>query len=231
MDNTYEIKKIYYLLKGHAEAIENSKILIRQKVVNEINNLIKNLGSLINNDLSSYTITYEDVWVENEYRSETILWQIVPVITLLENMYINSSDYQIAKIGYLFHSIEDKELHDRCGDILLGEKAFDRAINQATQLLEDSIKKKANLTSTNLIGLPLVSKAIHAKIEQTILKFSDDPSIQEGYSNLFKGIVSIYRNPTHHSFGFTCSREYALKFCSYIDELLRIIDKSEYIEN
>jgi len=147
---------------------------------------------------------------------------------ILHDINIEYKGYkaQISKVGYLYNSIEDKELHDRCGDILLGETAFDRAINQATQILEDRIKKKANLEKTNLIGIPLVSKAIHAKVDQTILKFSDEPDIQEGYSFMFKGIISIYRNQTHHSLNFKCNREYALKFCSYIDELLKDVDRS-----
>lgn len=230
MDNKFEIKRIYFLLKGHFLSIENSSVLITQKVANEVNKLIHSLEELIQEDLSSYIITEEDQCDFELYVKETILWQVVPVLTLLENIYLNNSEYEIAKVGYLYHSIEDKELHDRCGDILLGEKAFDRAINQATQILEDRIKKKSKLTKSHLIGFNLVSKAIHAKKEQTILKFSEDDTIQEGYSNLFKGIISIYRNPTHHSFQFQCSREYALKFCAYIDELLRLIEKSEYIE-
>lgn len=109
---------------------------------------------------------------------------------------------------------------------MLGETAFDRAINQATQVLEDRIKKKSGLEQTNLIGIALISKAVHSKIEQTILKFSDETDIQEGYSFIFKGLISTYRNPTHHSLNFKCNREYALKFCAYIDELLKEVEKS-----
>lgn len=76
----------------------------------------------------------------------------------------------------------------------------------------------------------MVSKVIHAKIENTILKFSDNADIQEGFSNLFKGIISIYRNPTHHTLAFKCNREYALKFCAYIDELLKQVDKADVIK-
>ena len=42
---------------------------------------------------------------------------------------------------------------------------------------------------------------------------------------MFKGIISIYRNQTHHSLNFKCNREYALKFCSYVDELLKDVDR------
>lgn len=225
-ETEYEVKKIYYLLLGIKESIHG---MIPPKVIKQHNGYIGNLEEIFGENLSSYkiepSVCYDEYYDQHEY-----IFQLNQILKYLENMHINSSEYQISKIGYLYNSIEDKELHDRCGDILLGETAFDRAINQATQILEDRIKKKACLEKTNLIGIPLVSKAIHAKIEHTILKFSDNPDIQEGYSFLIKGIISIYRNQTHHSLNFRCNREYSLKFCAYIDELLKDVDRSTVID-
>ena len=221
-ESEYEIKKIYYLLLGIKESINGS---IPEKVVRQYNDYIAELEEILGENLDSYKIIIYD-FQKGYIGCYEIMFQINQILKYLENMHINSSEYQISKVGYLYNSIEDKELHDRCGDILLGETAFDRAINQATQILEDRIKNKAGLEKTVLIGLPLVPKAIHAKIENTILKFSDDPTIQEGYSFLFKGIISVYRNQTHHSLNFKCNRESALKFCSYIDELLKDIERS-----
>lgn len=226
IEKNYEIKKIYYLLLGIKESIIHRETEIPIKVANQYNNLIDELESLVGDSLQTYKVGQSEQYGDGRYKQYLFLYQLNPIISYIENMHINSSDYQISKIGYLYNSIEDKELHNRCGDILLGENAFDRAINQATQILEDRIKKKANLEKTNLIGIPLVSKAIHSKIEQTILKFSDESDIQEGYSFIFKGIISIYRNQTHHSLNFKCNREYALKFCAYIDELLKEVDRS-----
>lgn len=228
-EKNYEIKKIYYLLLGIKESIIHRETEIPIKVAHQYNNLIDELELLVGDSLQSYKVGQQEQYSDGKYNPYSFLYQLNPIISYIENLHINSSDYQISKIGYLYNSIEDKELHDRCGDILLGETAFDRAINQATQILEDRIKKKAKLEHTNLIGIPLVSKAIHAKIDQTILKFSDEPNIQEGYSSIFKGIISIYRNPTHHSLSFKCNREYALKFCAYIDELLKDLDRSDIV--
>lgn len=225
-DKKYEIKRIYYLLQGIKESIIYKEYYIPQKVANQFNDYVDELGNILNENLHGYKTDSSERYENGSYNPYSFLFQLNQILTYLENMHINSSNYQISKVGYLYNSIEDKELHDRCGDILLGETAFDRAINQATQILEDRIKKKANLEKTNLIGIPLVSKAIHAKIDQTILKFSEEADIQEGYSFMFKGIISIYRNQTHHSLNFKCNREYALKFCSYIDELLKEVDRS-----
>lgn len=225
-EKNYEVKRIYYLLLGIKESIIYKEYSVPSKVASQFNNYIDELGVILNENLHGYKIDFSERNDNYSYNPYTFLFQINQILTYLENMHINSSNYEISKVGYLYNSIEDKELHDRCGDILLGEAAFDRAINQATQVLEDRIKKKAGLEQTNLIGIPLVSKAVHSKIEQTILKFSDESDIQEGYSFIFKGLISTYRNPTHHSLNFKCNREYALKFCAYVDELLKEVEKS-----
>lgn len=152
------------------------------------------------------------------------------MVEYIKNEYIETTEETIQKVGALYNSIEDTELQKRCGDILLESSgAFDRVINQATQILEDRIKKKSGLQETTLIGLSLLSKAIHSRLDLTILKFSDNADIQEKYAALFKGIIGVYRNPTHHGLDYECSREDALKFCAYIDLLLKEVEKSEKI--
>lgn len=229
MDKNYKIKRIYSFLVGIKESLSVNQRYTPLKVGEQYNSLIEELEVLLEDNLSSYKVDETELYDKESYFSSYILFQLNPILSYLEKLHINSSEYQITKVGYLYNSIEDKELRDRCGDILLGDTAFDRAINQATQVLENRIKIKANLDDSPLIGINLVSKVIHPKLESTILKFSDNPDVQEGYSFIFKGIISVYRNPTHHSLAFKCNREFALKFCSYVDELLKAVDTSEII--
>lgn len=232
MNNKNEIKNIYYLLLGLYESID----LQHQERVStdsciQFNKLLIDLFRLTN-DMNLLLFKVKDHLIANKsfVSSFELKNKINPIIKYVKNVFIENGDYQIAKVNYLYNAIEDSEIKQRCGDILLGEQAFDRAINQATQILEDRIKIKSGLQESNLIGIPLVSKAIHSKLEETILKFSDKADIQEGYSNLFKGIIAIYRNPTHHSLAFECDREYALKVCAHIDELLKVLENSEKIK-
>lgn len=232
MEEKENVKKIYYFLLGLYESIDlqNQKYVKTDSCI-QFNKLLDSLFKLINEEqILLFKVKEYDISGVNCVESYELKNKISPIISYLKNSYLENGEYQIAKIGYLYNSIEDSEIKERCGDILLGEAAFDRAINQATQILENRIKHKSGLQETPLIGVPLVSKVIHSKIDETILKFSDKADIQEGYSNLFKGIVSIYRNPTHHSLSFECSREYALKVCAHIDELLKILDNSEKIK-
>lgn len=227
-----ELIKIYNLLNGTYKAIrEQSENWINENDINKFNELIDRIFEITEDQ---FVMMYE---VEkNEYRGEhycskdTLLLKILPIIEYLNNIYIDNTEETIQKVGALYNSIEDTELQKRCGDILLeASRAFDRVINQATQILEDRIKKKSGLEKTNLIGNALIAKAIHSKLENTILKFSDDPNIQEQYAALFKGIIGVYRNPTHHGLDYECSREDALKFCAYIDSLLKEVEKAEKV--
>ncbi|MBO5477374.1 MAG: hypothetical protein J6A15_06470 [Clostridia bacterium] len=233
--NKKEIIKIYTLIKGIYQGIKESNYeLVDESTYEQYNSLINVIYKITSDDyFKMLMIGLEDT---DEYGGESkcakylFLTKIIPAKDYINDIYIDTKEEIIQKVGALYNSIEDTQLQKRCGDILLeASGAFDRVINQATQVLEDRIKKKAGLEKTNLIGLPLVSKAIHSKLEHTILKFNENPDIQEHYASLFKGIIGVYRNSTHHGLEYECSREEALKFCSYIDLLLKEVDKSEKI--
>lgn len=229
-----KIIRIYNLLNGTYKAVkEIDNNLISKNEINQFNWLLNDLFSITQDEyFSMYEIGKNDYFHEEDKDclKGTFLLKLLPILDYINNIYIDNTDEVIQKIGALYNAIEDTELQKRCGDILLESSgAFDRVINQATQVLEDRIKQKAKLQSTNLIGLPLVCKAIHSKLEMTILKFSDNEDIQDKYSALFKGVIGVYRNSTHHGLDYKCTREEALKFCAYIDSLLKEVEKSELV--
>ncbi|MFQ9298276.1 MAG: TIGR02391 family protein [Clostridia bacterium] len=231
-ENKKEIRKIYNLLYGmYIAAKEQRMEFIFKNDIEQFNYLLDKLLNLTGDEyFKMYKVEKNDYYNERTCRKEIYLIKILPMVEYIKNEYIETTEETIQKVGALYNSIEDTELQKRCGDILLESSgAFDRVINQATQILEDRIKKKSGLQETTLIGLSLVSKAIHSRLDLTILKFSDNADIQEKYAALFKGIIGVYRNPTHHGLDYECSREDALKFCAYIDLLLKEVEKSEKI--
>lgn len=233
--NKKEIIKIYTLIKGIYQAIKETKYeLVENTTYSQYNGILDKIYEMTKDEnFIMLKIDEKDVgnyYGEMKCTKSFFLTKIIPAKEYINSVYIDTREEVIQKVGALYNSIQDAELQRRCGDILLESSgAFDRVINQATQILEDRIKRKSGLQDTQLIGLPLVSKAIHSKLETTILKFSDTPEIQEQYSALFKGIIGVYRNPTHHGLEYECSREDALKFCAYIDLLLTEVDKAEKI--
>lgn len=126
-------------------------------------------------------------------------------------------------IDYL---LQDTDLKERCGDLILAKGKFDRAINQATLVLEDRVRTKAQ-PPNRMTGIPLINYAFNGDISRTLLKVSNNPDEQEGYTNLLKGMIQAYRNLTHHHVIDTFTKEDALRVCSMIDVLLRVVDISQ----
>lgn len=127
-----------------------------------------------------------------------------------------------AAIDYL---IEDQELKDRCQDLFLASSKFDRPINQATLVLEDRIRKKAQPIQP-LVGVNLVNYAFKGDLTKTILEVSNNPDEQDGFANITRGVMLAFRNPTHHHIVNTFTREEALKVCGFIDVLLKVVDNA-----
>lgn len=142
-------------------------------------------------------------------------------ISYLEHVFHIAQN--IIEIGSLFNSIKDAELKERCSDLLSAPRNFDRAINQATQILEDRIRRKSG-TDAKLTGVQLVNELIKSDPAKSTLILSDDKDEQEGLANVMRGIMQSFRNPTHHVITDKFTREDALKVCAFIDSLLKIID-------
>lgn len=122
--------------------------------------------------------------------------------------------------------IEDQELRSRCQDILMASANFDRPINQATLVLEDRIRKKAQ-PAQKLVGENLVGYAFNEEISKTVLRVAgNDSDDQRGFTQMLRGIFAAFRNKTHHHIIKNFSREEAMRVCGFIDVLLRVVDNS-----
>lgn len=120
--------------------------------------------------------------------------------------------------------ITDSELRARCVDILMARGKFDRPINQATLVLEDRIRKKAQ-PSQKLVGENLVGFAFNEDLSKTVLQVaSNNSEDQRGFTQMLRGIVPAFRNSTHHHIIDSFSREEAMRVCGFIDVLLRVVD-------
>jgi Protein of unknown function (Hypoth_ymh) len=96
---------------------------------------------------------------------------------------------------------------------------FDRAINQATQILEERVRKKVP-SLEGMTGMPLFGKAINPEPSKSLIVFSITPGEQGGYTHLFKGLMGAFRNQSHHKFIEGVTREQALQICAFIDTML-----------
>ncbi len=150
--------------------------------------------------------------------------------TTNERQAKNKKSLPISKWAVLKSAIEyliqDQALVDRCVDNLLGHRNFDIAINQATLVLEDRIRNKAQPTK-KLVGEPLVNFAFSEDLSKTVLQVAgNDSDDQRGFTQILRGLVPTFRNKTHHHVIKTFSREDAMRVCGFIDVLLRVVDNS-----
>lgn len=121
---------------------------------------------------------------------------------------------------YLIH---DTQLRARVMDLLKARGNFDRVFREATTVLDHKIKSLSGLKGTPSHVIP---KAINQEPNKTVLEISNDPSQQEGFFNIFRGIFLAFRNATHHELTDKFTREDALKFCGFVDLLLLALSQA-----
>jgi uncharacterized protein (TIGR02391 family) len=97
------------------------------------------------------------------------------------------------------------------------------AVRRAYVEVINEVKKRAE-TPPSLDGVDLMNKAFSK--HKPLLKVSDDPDQQEGAMNLFKGAVSMIRNPPSHSNEVKLDKNEADELLWFATCLLRILDGS-----
>jgi hypothetical protein len=121
--------------------------------------------------------------------------------------------------------IQDQQLKERCQDLLLASSKFDRPINQATLVLEERIRTRAQPTQP-MVGESLVGYAFNADLARTRLVVNGNAEDQRGFTDILRGVVPSFRNKTHHHLTDSFTRQEALRVCGFIDVLLRVVDAS-----
>jgi hypothetical protein len=224
MDKVQELRQAYGWLKGFIPSIPPNNI--KATFISDYGRihlaveraLDKTLG-----DFSAQTIrTWQnghDSWCD----SAEVKSKAMQLLGFLDYGY--GVEERKLEVESLFKAIHDRELQERCGDLILGDGPFDRVINQATLVLEDRLRNRAGLDRTHY-GPGLVSTAVKSDPAEALIVFSTVKSEQEGYANILRGLMQALRNETHHTVADNFSREDALSICGFIDRILRLIDQS-----
>ena len=224
-----KLQKCYGRLKGLKDIVSTDKIIIID-IINDYNLVVDEVQKNIKEDLGSYKVnTYnKTTYSTDKTFSYYLKDKLFQLISFLEYGYKLSEE--IIQIGSIYNSIKDEELISRCADILTASSNFDRVINQASQVLEDRIRTKSNL-GRSFTGIRLINTALNSDSTKSVLIVSENNEEHEGFCHICRGIMLAFRNPTHHYLSDSFEREDALKFTTFIDNLLQIVDKCKIISS
>ena len=133
---------------------------------------------------------------------------------------VNRKSQLAAAIEYL---LQDEELRERCADLLKARKHYDRAIREATTVLDDRLKKLTGIKG--ILPQDLIGKVLNADPHRAIIVVSSERSEQEGFFSICKGLGLSFRNPTHHNLSNKFTQQDAMKFCGFIDAILALLSQ------
>ena len=224
-----KLQKCYGRLKGLKDIVLADDY-ISIELIKDYNSIVDEVQKTVSEDLKIFKVIGYKL-IEGDYDStfsNHLINKLYQFIPFLEYGYKLSE--KVIEIGSIYNSIKDEELKSRCADILTASGNFDRVINQASQVLEDRIRKKSEL-GRSFVGVKLVNKALNTDKLKTVLIVSENDEEHEGFCHICRGIMLAFRNPTHHYLSDSFLREDALKFTAFIDNLLKILHKCKVISS
>lgn len=105
-----------------------------------------------------------------------------------------------------------------------------RAVEEAYKLLDNVVKKKACLQSTNLTGAKLMQNAFSSN--NPLLKLNEGISTSEqdeqtGYMQIFAGCMIGIRNPCAHESDWEDTEQRALHLLVFANHLIERVNMAE----
>jgi uncharacterized protein (TIGR02391 family) len=224
-----KLRSTYGRLMGLLESLPDAKSTFGCYpliVKDDYNMIVDDISKITEENLDSYKIPESQIVKYEGHKplvSPTSITRIKQFISYLQYKY--QLNDKILELGSLINAIENQELRDRCLDLLSARGKFDRVLNQATLVLEGIIRKKSGVTGTE--GTKLINEVFKVKPSDSILIIEGEPEEHEGFGHICRGLMLGFRNLTHHKLMDKFSREDALKFCGFIDILLKFVDSAK----
>ncbi len=120
--------------------------------------------------------------------------------------------------------INDNELRRRCLELLSADSDYDRAIREASVILEDRVRNALGNDGKGLIGSDLMNKAFRK--DNPFFRLSDHPNEQQGAQFLYSGMMGFFRNKVGHQVIDTYTQADAIRFVAWVDLLLQMVAKA-----
>ena len=189
----------------------------------DFEDIVEQIGKLLNEDFSFLAKNIANFGGPGDVTVESLALRVRQADSFLKEAC--AKELGLEQINITLDSMKDPILRDRCNDLLRAHDHYDRAVNQATLVLEDRLRKKTD-KFPGLTGAQLVNALVKAEPDKSPIVLSSDPGEQKGFSDIMRGIMAAHRNPTHHAI-HDMSQLDAARICSYIDVLLEIVDAGQ----
>jgi len=186
----------------------------------DFQDIIRRLGALLGEDISFLSNHLEGF---TEVDTKMLALRVKQAIAFFNECY--AKELGLEQVNITLDGLRDRVLKDRCGDLLRATDHYDRAVNQATLILEDRLRQKST-QGKNLTGPQLVNTLIKVERDKSPLILSSDDNEQRGFADIIRGIMAAHRNPTHHTI-YAISQLDAARICAYIDVVLEIVDRAQ----
>jgi hypothetical protein len=165
-------------------------------------------------------------YIQQEVRGALQAGDVASLSTTRANVQPKRAPARKAKFeikSVVDETLKDKELRDRCRDLLSAGRHYDRVLREATTVLDNRLKKLSGVK--NLNPAPLVGKVLNGDPARAVIVVSPEANEQQGFHNMCSGVMLAFRDNTHHNLSDSFTQSDALKFCGMIDILLAVIGK------
>jgi hypothetical protein len=188
----------------------------------DFRDIIKRIGDLAGDDYSflSDNIVY---YGTDEVQIQSLMIRLRQAISFVNEAF--GKELGLEQVNLTLDSLKDHELKERCGDLLRANDHYDRAVNQATLVLEARLRQQLSEPSI-LTGAQLVNYILKGESEKSLLILSAVDGEQRGFTDIIRGIMAAHRNPTHHTL-YSISQTDAARICAYIDVILEVISNGK----
>lgn len=210
------------VLAAELDELYKGSSLIPNSYLADFQDIIAQIGAMIG-EKCSFLSDYVATNLGHDVYTASLRLRVKQAISFFNEAYAKELGFE--QVNITLDGLRDRILKDRCADLLRANGHFDRAVNQATLVLEDRLRQKSPLAQ-GLTGVQLVNALIKAEREKSPLILSSDDGEQRGFADIARGIMAAHRNPTHHSI-YAISQLDAARICAYIDVLLEIIDDAK----
>ena len=149
---------------------------------------------------------------------------------------LSAAGYEVRRVAQADVAPESREHFDelvtddlirQASGLLFRDKHYTRAVEEAFKCLNNAVKDKSGLTSTDGAGLMKTAFSANSPVlKLNSFQTRSEKDEQLGYMDIFAGSMTGIRNPRAHENSLTDDRDVALELLVLANHLMRKLDNA-----